>query len=160
MQDLAGVWRYVADTSCRGYSPLYDRICRSVADNDDVLALVSEAPRVGHNPLLLLAAVHYLVLGGLDHPLARVYSGASDADPGPLFIDVCLDHRDEVLELLSTEQVNTNEVGRSAVLGPAFTEVGARFGTPCHISRLLFDMSIGFTRMNDETYSTLPLAFF
>ena len=123
MRDLATVWLYIADTSCRGYSPLYDRICRTVAESDEVLDLVSEAPRRGHNPLLLLAAVHYLVLGGLDHPLAAVYAGASDADPGPLFVDVCLRHRDVVLELLATEQVNTNEVGRSAVIGPALTAV-------------------------------------
>ena len=130
MRDLATVWLYIADTSCRGYSPLYDRICRTVAESDEILDLVSEAPRRGHNPLLLLAAVHYLVLGGLDHPLAAVYAGASDADPGPLFVDVCLRHRDAVLELLATEQVNTNEVGRSAVIGPALTAVAARLSAP------------------------------
>src|SRR4051794_17942908 len=87
MRDLAAIWVYVADISCRGYSPLYDRICRIVAESDDVLDLVSQAPRRAHNPVLLLAAVHYLLLGGLDHPLAAVYAGESDADPGPLFID-------------------------------------------------------------------------
>jgi len=130
MRDLAAIWLYVADSSCRGYSTLYDRICRTVAESDEVLDLVSEAPRRGHNPLLLLAAVHYLVLGGLDHPLAAVYAGASDADPGPLFVDVCLRHRTVVLELLATEQVNTNEVGRSAVIGPALTAVAARLSAP------------------------------
>ena len=72
---------YVADSSCRGYSPLYDRICRTVAESDEVLDLVAEAPPPSHNPVLLLAAVHYLVLGGIDHPLAAVYAGDSDADP-------------------------------------------------------------------------------
>ncbi len=130
MRDLAELWLYIADTSCRGYSPLYDRICRTVAESDDVLDLVSEAPARGHFPVLLLAAVHYLVLGGLDHPLTAVYAGESDADPGPLFTEVCLEHRDEVLELLATQQVNTNEVGRSAVIAPALTTVAARMGTP------------------------------
>ncbi|HEX5614879.1 MAG TPA: DUF2332 domain-containing protein [Acidimicrobiia bacterium] len=148
VDDLAAVWLYVADTSCRGYSPLYDRICRAVAGNDDVLELVSTAPPVGHNPLLLLAAVHYLVLGGLDHPLASVYAGTSDEDPGPLFIDVCLDHRDELLSLLATEQVNTNEVGRAAVLGPAFTEVAARFGAP--LSHLDVGCSAGLNLLLDR----------
>ena len=64
MRDLAAIWLYVADSSCRGYSPLYDRICRTVAESDEVLDLVSEAPPRGHNPVLLLAAVHYLLLGG------------------------------------------------------------------------------------------------
>ena len=96
MRDLAAIWLYIADTSCRGYSPLYDRICRTVAESDEVLDLVSEAPRHGHNPVLLLAAVHYLLLGGLDHPLAAVYAGESDADPGPLFVDLCLGQRDAI----------------------------------------------------------------
>lgn len=130
MRDLASVWLYVADSSCRSYSPLYDRICRTVAESDEVLDLVSEAPARGHNPVLLLAAVHYLILGGLDHPLAAVYAGRSAADPGPLFVDLCLDHRDDILELLATEQVNTNEVGRSGVIGPALTEVASRMGAP------------------------------
>jgi hypothetical protein len=70
-----------ADSSCRGYSPLYDHICRTVAESDAVLDLVTEAPPEGHNPVLLLAAVHHLLLGGLEHPLAAVYAGESDADP-------------------------------------------------------------------------------
>ena len=130
MRDLAAIWLYVADTSCRGYSPLYDRICRTVAESDDVLDLVSEAPPRGHNPVLLLAAVHYLLLDGLDHALAAVYVGESDADPGPLFVDLCLQQRDALLELLATEQVNTNEVGRSAVIGPALTAVASRLAAP------------------------------
>jgi hypothetical protein len=130
LRDLAAIWLYVADSSCRGYSPLYDRICRAVAESDEVLDLVSEAPPRGHNPILLLAAVHHLLLGGVDHALASVYAGESDADPGPLFIDLCLDHREALLELLATEQVNTNEVGRSAVIGPALTTVASRLAAP------------------------------
>jgi len=130
VRDLGAVWLYIADTSCRGYSPLYDRICRAVADNDEVLDLVSEAPRHAHNPVLLLASVHYLLLGGLDHPLAAVYAGDSDADPGPLFVDLCLRNRDAILDLLATQQVNTNEVGRSAIIGPALTAAASRLGSP------------------------------
>ena len=130
MRDLGKIWLYVADTSCRGYSPIYERICRTVAESDEVLDLVSEAPPVAHNPVLLLAAVHYLLLGGLDHPLAAVYAGESEADPGPLFVDVCLENRDVILELLATQQVNTNEVGRSAAIGPALTVAASRLPGP------------------------------
>ena len=130
MRPLAAVWIYIADSSCRGYSPLYDRICRTVAESDALLDLVETAPPEQHNPVLLLAAVHYLVLGAPEHPLAAVYAGESDADPGPLFVDLCLDRSDALLELLATRQVNTNEVGRSAVIGPALTTVAARFGAP------------------------------
>jgi hypothetical protein len=128
--ELADVWTYIADSACRDYSPLYDRICRTVAASDDVLALIREAPPSGHQPTVMLAAVHYLLLGETDHALAAVYDGTSDADVGPLFVDFCLAHRAELLHLLATRHTNTNEVGRSAVLGPALTYVAARLGTP------------------------------
>jgi hypothetical protein len=127
--ELGAVWELIADTSF-GAAPLYDRIARAVAHDDDVLSLVLEAPPPGHFPLLLLAAVHYLVLGGIDHPLGAVYDGRSNADPVPLFRDVCLTHRDEILDLLSRRHVQTNEVGRSALLGPALWVAADRLGQP------------------------------
>ena len=39
MRPLGDIWIYVADTACRGYSPLYDAICRYIAECDDVLGL-------------------------------------------------------------------------------------------------------------------------
>ena len=128
--ELARVWEWFADTSCRGYSPLYDNISRFVAGDDEVLALTQEAPPAAHQPMVLLGVVHYLLLGGLEHPLAAVYAGEHDADPGPLFRDVCLGHRAEVLELMETRRTQTNECGRSAVIGPALTWTAARLGAP------------------------------
>jgi hypothetical protein len=130
MHPLAELWTWFADTSCAGYSPLYDRIARAVAASPEMIDLISEAPPSGHQPTVLLASVHYLLLDGLDHPLTAVYAGTSDADPGPLFVDVCLRHRSRVLELLATRHTNTNEVGRSAVLGPALTTVADELGSP------------------------------
>src|SRR3954447_25124490 len=103
---LSELWTSFADTQCRGSSPLYDRVCRTVARNEDVLALVAAAPPEAHLPNVLLAAVHYLLLGGLKHPLAHVYAGTSTSDPGPLFVDVCLDHRQAIGELLRTRRTN------------------------------------------------------
>src|SRR3954453_5497123 len=125
-EQLADIWRYPADTGCRGDSPLYDRICRYVGDRDAVLHVVLAAPPAGHFPNVLLGAVHYLLLGGLDHPLATVYAGTSDADAGPLCEDLCPGPRPETVELLAPRHTNTNEVGRSAVLGPALTTVAGR----------------------------------
>jgi hypothetical protein len=131
---LAELWTWFADTSCAGYSPLYDRISRAVAASPELIDLIGEAPPRGHQPTVLLAAVHCLVLAGGDErgtgPLAAVYAGDSDADPGPLFVNVCLRNRDRILEMLATRHTNTNEVGRSAVLGPALTTVAAELGAP------------------------------
>src|SRR4051812_38684697 len=129
-RELGSVWNIIADTSFGARAPMYDRIARAVAEDPEVLSLVLETRPEAHFPLLLLAAVHYLVLGGLDHPLAAVYGGQSDADPVPLFHDLCLSHRAEILELLSNRNVQTNEVGRSAFLGPALAVAADRIGAP------------------------------
>jgi len=131
----AALWRWFADTQCRDYSPLYDAIVRTVAETPDVLEMVAAAPSSAHLPNVLLASVHYLLLGEPDHPLARIYSsadhrGIDTADASAQFIDVCRDRREEIDVLLRTRHTNTNEVGRCAVLGPALTEVASTMGTP------------------------------
>jgi len=128
--DPALVWEQFAEWECRGYSPLYEQICHAVARDEELLALTTVGPPSARQPNVLLAAVHYLLLGGLDHPLADVYAGRSMADPAPLFRDVCLAHRDEVVELLATRRTQTNECGRSAVIVAALAWVAGRLGEP------------------------------
>ncbi len=128
--ELAGLWTWFAETQFPGYSPLYEQVARSVAGDREILGLVLEAPPAGHLPIALLAAVHYLLLDGLDHPLAAVYAGRSDADPVPLFGEICRDHPGEILELLGRRRIQTNECGRSAVIGPGLSWIGARLEGP------------------------------
>lgn len=127
---LADLWRAFADQECRAYSPLYERISHHVADDPALIDMILAAPPHAHQPNVLLAAVHYLLLDGLAHPLADVYAGRNDADPGPLFSDVCRTQRDRLLELMVTRRTQTNECGRSALLAPALDHVAARLDTP------------------------------
>lgn len=129
-EDLADLWRWFLDNQFRGYSPLYTRVAEAVAGDDGVLATLLEAPADAHLPPAPLGAVRYLLLDGLDHPLAAVYDGTSDADPGPLFLDVCRVEADAVLDLLQTRRVQTNDCGRCAVLAPALTWVAGRAPGP------------------------------
>jgi hypothetical protein len=128
--DLASLWRWFGEQQFRGYSPIYERIAGAVADDRDVLELFRSAPPAAHLPPAPLGAVRYLLLDGLDHPLGEVYSGRSDADPGPLFLDLCRSRRSELLALLETRRVQTNDCGRSALIGPALTWVTARLAGP------------------------------
>jgi len=148
LQDLGDLWIWFADHSTRDYSPLYDAVCRGVASDRELLALVAEAPPTAHLPPLLLATVHYLVLGGLDHPLAAVYAGDSTADPVPLFRDLCLSHRREVLEVLAVRRVQTNEVGRSSLIGPALSWAAGRLGEP--LSLIDVGSSAGLNMICDQ----------
>ncbi len=130
---VAGWWRDFADDQCRGYSALYERICRAVAEDDALLDLVLEAPLPGRQPNVLLAAVHYLLLDGLEHELGDVYAGRSDADAGPLFCDVARSHPTEIAAMLETRRTNTNECGRTAVLVPGLRWIADRLGAPLSI---------------------------
>lgn len=108
-----------------GYCPIYDEIARSVAEDRELLSLQYSARPHAHLPPMLLAGAHDLLLGGVEHPLADVYAGRSAAPAAPLFRDLCLGHRTELLEVLNARTVQTNEVGRSALLGPALTWAAA-----------------------------------
>jgi hypothetical protein len=128
--DLAYLWEWFAQAQCRGDSALYERVALAVAADRDLLEVVRAAPPDSHLPLTLLGAVHYLLLGGLDHPLAAVYAGRSDADPGPLFLDLCRTYRNEVISLLATRRVQTNDCGRSALIGLGLTWLASRVDGP------------------------------
>ncbi len=127
--DLARLWLKFGE-NCRGYSPLYERITAAVADDDETLELVRAAPPAAHIPLTLLGAVHYLLLEGFEHPLAEVYAGRSDADPAPLFLDVCRARRSDIEALLATRQIQTNDCGRSTLIGPGLTWIASQHAGP------------------------------
>jgi hypothetical protein len=134
-EDLAALWRWFADTQCRGYSPLYDKICRTVATTPELLDMVAEAPSPAHLPNVLLAAVHYLLLDEPDHPLARIYTGIAcdgdeSRDAGSLFVEICRSRREDIAKLLGSRHTNTNEVGRSALVAPALAVVASSLGEP------------------------------
>jgi len=115
-----------------GSSPLYERLCLGISQDADVLALAAQA-RSQPVPNILLAAVHYLLLKGVQHPLAAFYPSVSSAtqpgdDPYPHFRTFCIEHRDEVLNLIRTRLVQTNDVRRCVYLALAFGIVAERAG--------------------------------
>ncbi len=106
-------------------SPLYARLCRRIAADTEVLTLAATAPPDQPTPNLLLAAVQYLLLNGVEHPLATFYPGIAVSpdtthDPYPSFRSFCLEHAEALRPLLATRLVQTNEVSRCACLLPAF----------------------------------------
>ncbi len=134
LEGLANLWSWFAESSTLGYSTVYTAIARAVAEDREILSLIRESAAPANIPPLLLAAVHFLLLRGLDHPLAAVYAGTAEVTKAaPLFRDVCLAHRDEVRELMRTRRVQTNEVGRSALIGPALTWASTRLPLPLRL---------------------------
>jgi hypothetical protein len=86
-------------------------------------------------PLRFLGAVHRLVLVGRAPALAAHYPSAGGA-PGPglvgQFIAAVAEHRSEIEDRLG-DGVQTNEVGRSAVLAPGYAHVAEQTGLPLRV---------------------------
>lgn len=124
-EDRARYFEEFARLVCRGSSPLYERLARGVAGDEELLELAAHI-RPDQPPNLFFSAVHLLLLRGARHPLADFYesvggaASAEDADPLPAFRDFCRERRDELAGLVSTRIVQTNEIGRYACLVPAF----------------------------------------
>lgn len=142
-------------------SPLYERLARGVAGDPELLDIAAEAPDGQPPPQLLLAAVHAFLLDGREHRLAEFYPSCTDDpsdptndDPYPAFREFCLANEGRVRELVTSRRVQTNAVGRSAVLLPAFgyvtgagtgnrplalVEVGASAGLNLHWDRFRYE---------------------
>ena len=62
---------------------MYARLAAGVADEPDLVALLDAAPVTQRQPVLLFAAVHYLLLAEPDEPLARWYPNLADDHATP-----------------------------------------------------------------------------
>ncbi|MDQ6919189.1 MAG: DUF2332 domain-containing protein [Candidatus Dormibacteraeota bacterium] len=119
----------------RAGSSFYAQVCEGILADPEVLELAARAPAGQPPPNLLFGAVHYLLLRGVGHPLARLYpslNGGRDIgeDPYPAFKDFCLANADAISELMRKRTVQTNEVARSSVLQRGFAVVAQRSGLP------------------------------
>ena len=128
MRDVAAAFEWYADWAS-DVSPLYERLAETAADDPALLDVAAEAADGQPPPQLLLAAVHALLLAGRDHRLAGYYPTCSDDprpvddDLAPAFREFCRANESALREIVGTRRVQTNEVGRSAVLLPAFGRV-------------------------------------
>ena len=133
---LAAIFEWLADNEFPGYSPLYEHLARRIAAEPWIPAFVSRHNRSSFAAVLFLDCVRALTLIEPGLPLARRYEavvGGADPlepDPWPLFRDAVRDHHVLLADQLRRRTIQTNEVGRSAGLVPAFTIVSERFGRP------------------------------
>lgn len=122
---------------CEGTAPLYERISRAVMQDESLRNVASEIPSDRTRPNVLFAAVHYLLLEGVDHQLGSFYESVTDdpidaieEDPWPAFRDFCLTHRDALRPLLRERRTQTNSVRRCGALYPAFAHVAGLADAP------------------------------
>ena len=133
-QRLVTLFRHWGDVEATAnLSPLYAVFGHAVAENEELLELANEALEGQPPPNVLFAAVHALLASTPGEPLAAYYATLggdkpADADAAELLARFCRDYRDELLPVIRTRLVQTNEVRRSAVLLPAFASIAEDSG--------------------------------
>ena len=143
-----------AGPECRETSPLYCNLTEAIAADKEILLIASQASTGQPVPNLLFAAVHFLLVANPSHPLAEYYATctAKPKDPTqafPAFKDFVLSHQREMIELLQTRLVQTNEVGRCAFLFPAFMHALRHFD-PQSLALLEIGCSAGLNLLWDR----------
>ena len=157
---LADHFRGLAATVERDGGVIYPAICRGVADDARVLSLLDHTPLQQRRPLLLLAAVHLLLLSGVDHPLAAHYDTVAQVrgtpyepsadDVSTVFTAFCEEHRHEVQQVIGYRTTQTNEVGRCAALLPGLCHIAARYDWEVPLSLLDLGSSAGLNLLFDD----------
>jgi hypothetical protein len=118
----AALYAEFADREARGVSPIYERLSRAIAADDDILRRLDTVPEPKRQPNLLLAVVRWL--------------GGPAGDPDE-FHDFVLNRWAAIEPELRARATQTNEAGRCALLLPvlaalpqplALLEVGASAG--------------------------------
>ena len=133
-----GYWAFFAREARRGHSPLYEQLALGIGETPALQTLAARAKKGQPPANILLGAVHYLLLGGQEHPLAdhypsvRPWAGGS-GDAFPPFRDFCAVFERKLSALIETRVTNTNEVARSAMLYPAFDFVARETHEPLHL---------------------------
>lgn len=153
----ASYWTFFAGEAIRGHSPLYERLALGIGDDAQLRAMAARVKPGQPQANIILAAVHYLLLEGTDHPLADHYASVRPGatvvgDPMPLFRDFCLTHEARLARLIETRVTNTNEVARSTSLYPAFDFVAREVGAPLHLIEI--GPSAGFNLNWDRYHYT------
>ena len=119
-------------------APLFSVLNRAIAENDDMFALSLEASEGQMCGRMLLSAVHYLLLGDTNHPLAAYFPTIATS-PLPVagaaghMKDFCREHHDELVELLRTRTLQTTNPERAPQILFALEEVAKSIGAPFSI---------------------------
>lgn len=121
-----GRWFRNTAQSYQDRSPLYAHLASAIAGDPALLEMAVSPLR--QPPHILLAAVHYLLLSGTEHPLRDFYPSVTESDdpPGdawPAFRSFCHEFEREIRFLVASRLVQTNEVTRCSGLYLAFGRI-------------------------------------
>jgi hypothetical protein len=143
-----------------GSSGLYRKLSGFVAADSELLEIASFG--TSPTPNLFFGAVHYLLMRSKAETLTKYYPSLHQPintgdDLFPIFRSFCLSHKEELIQIVSSRTVQTNEVSRCAYLYPAFAvasaivrhvplaliDVGSSVGLHLLCDRYAYDYGLG-----------------
>lgn len=132
---LSRIFMAFAKNECKGSSEMYEYLALKISEDKELLELCTNAREGQPVPNLFFGAVHYLLLKGNDHNLKNFYPSIV-ANPRSYiksyeyFKEFCLINRSEIIQILQTKLVQTNEVRRCGYLYPVFGYIYERTKKP------------------------------
>lgn len=119
---------------CKG-SPIYEFLSLKVSQDIELLNLASQSQPSQPAPNLFLAAVHFLLLNNPYETLAKFYPSLGGRFDNPEqayaeFKKFSQKYKVEILNLIQSKLVQTNEVQRCALLLPAISFISGELNNP------------------------------
>ena len=152
-QFLAKRFQNFANYECKGSSLLYEILASNLSEDVEMLELSSYSAPGQPVPNLFLASVHYLLLKGYTHDLKAYYPDLTPdprlpEDVFPYFKDFCRQHREELIAIMRSKLVQTNEIRRCAYLYPSFCYIYEKTKMP--LALIEIGTSAGLQLMWDQ----------
>lgn len=148
-----GARHFGPSSSLSDASPLYEFLSAKIASDEDLLELALQVVNTPM-PLVFLGSVQYLLSKYPEHPLRGYYASYRDP-PMPIdsdtlrhFKEFVLSHKAELVPLLRTRLVQTNEVRRCALLLPALHKTVQQLSPP--YAFIEFGSSAGLNLLPDH----------
>ncbi len=136
-------------------SPLYKYLSEKISNDKDLLLLAAQSEKSQPAPNLFFASVNYLLAQNKDEELTKFYPNAGgifEANNETIIAlkKFCEKYREEILLLLKTRLVQTNEIKRCALLLPALYYIADQLTTKANIALIDLGASAGLNLMLDK----------
>lgn len=121
-----------AENECRASSILYENLALHISKEPKLLSLCNMVPTQQPIPNMFLGAVHFLLLKGYNDVLLKMYKDENrDFELlFNIFDKFCLEHKEEIRQIMKEKRVQTNEVRRSAYIYPLLSFVSQKRQVP------------------------------
>ncbi|MHA2502509.1 MAG: DUF2332 domain-containing protein [Candidatus Kariarchaeaceae archaeon] len=113
---------------------LYAVLPEMIMEESDLMELARLVPVAQPTANIVMGAIHYLLLKGVDSPVQEYYGTLTDTPRPPddelrsHLLEFCRENREDLEDLCKTKRVQTNEVRRSIFLLPSLTYLHERIG--------------------------------